>query len=45
MTWRVLIIEDEPELQMVLRDNLQLEGYAVLSAESGELGVDSARSR
>ena len=32
MTWRVLIIEDEPELQMVLRDNLKLEGYSVLSA-------------
>ncbi len=42
MTWRVLIIEDEPELQMVLRDNLQLEGYAVRSAESGELGVELA---
>lgn len=42
MTWRVLIVEDEPELQMVLRDNLEIEGYVVLSAESGELGVELA---
>jgi DNA-binding response OmpR family regulator len=40
MPWRVLIVEDEPELVTVLRDNLELEGYAVISATTGEEGLD-----
>ena len=42
MTWRVLIVEDEPELQILLRRNLEMEGYEVLSAETGEGGVEIA---
>jgi DNA-binding response OmpR family regulator len=40
MAYRILVIEDEPEMQVMLRDNLQYEGYCVLSAETGELGLE-----
>jgi DNA-binding response OmpR family regulator len=43
---RVLIIEDEPDLAMGLRDNLQFEGYQVVVAADGEAGLRAAqRSR
>lgn len=42
MRHRVLVIEDEPEMQMILRDNLEVEGYQVLPAETGEEGVGIA---
>jgi two-component system alkaline phosphatase synthesis response regulator PhoP len=37
---RILIAEDEPDMRMGLRDNLQFEGYEVLEAEDG---VDALR--
>jgi DNA-binding response OmpR family regulator len=40
MAYRILVIEDEPEMQVMLRDNLRYEGYDVISAETGELGLD-----
>ncbi|MGH9346704.1 MAG: response regulator transcription factor [Vicinamibacterales bacterium] len=40
MAYRILVIEDEPEMQVMLRDNLRYEGYDVLSAETGELGLE-----
>jgi DNA-binding response OmpR family regulator len=40
MPHRILIIEDEPEMQVMLRDNLRYEGYDVTSAETGELGLE-----
>jgi DNA-binding response OmpR family regulator len=36
---RVLVIEDELELQVVLRDNLEYEGFEVIIAPTGEEGV------
>jgi DNA-binding response OmpR family regulator len=36
---RVLLVEDEPEMRLILRDNLEFEGYQVLVAETGEDGV------
>ena len=36
---RVLVVEDEPEMAMILRDNLEFEGYQVLVAETGEQGL------
>ena len=32
MTPRVLTVEDEPDLRLILQDNLEFEGYEVLSA-------------
>lgn len=36
---RILIIEDEPAMQLGLRDNLEIESYAVDSANDGEAGL------
>ena len=42
MSHRVLCVEDESQMQTVLEDNLQYEGYEVLSAQTGELAVELA---
>ena len=39
---KVLIIEDEPDMAMGLRDNLEFEGFEVLTAASGEAGIQLA---
>ncbi|MEO8681512.1 MAG: response regulator transcription factor [Vicinamibacterales bacterium] len=36
---RVLVIEDDPELLEALKDNLEAEGYDVMTARDGEQGV------
>ena len=36
---RILIIEDEPDMVMGLQDNLQYEGYEVLTAAEGDSGI------
>jgi two-component system alkaline phosphatase synthesis response regulator PhoP len=40
---RILIAEDEPDMAMGLRDNLQFEGYDVLVATDGEEAVEMAK--
>jgi DNA-binding response OmpR family regulator len=39
---RVLIIEDERDLVLGLKDNLEFEGYQVAAAYDGEAGVEAA---
>lgn len=39
---RILIIEDEPDLALGLRNNLEYEGYEVLTAQEGEQGLNLA---
>lgn len=39
---RVLIIEDEPAMQLGLRDTCEYEGYDVLVAPDGETGIQQA---
>ena len=39
---KILIVEDEPEMVVGLRDNFTFEGYQVLVAHDGEAGVESA---
>lgn len=41
---RILIVEDEPDMAMGLRDNLQFEGYEVLTAADGEQAVAIAKT-
>ena len=41
---RVLVIEDDPSIMLGLRINLEAEGYHVLEAGDGELGLAMARS-
>lgn len=36
MSRTVLVVDDEPALRMVMRTRLQLSGYRVLEAETGE---------
>jgi DNA-binding response OmpR family regulator len=39
---RILVIEDEPQMLLGLRDNLELEGYEVQTAADGEQGLIKA---
>ena len=39
---KVLIVEDEPDMVMGLKDNLEIEGYQVLTATDGLAGLDVA---
>ncbi len=43
MAYRVLIVEDEVTLQETLEYNLQHQGYEVLKAEDGYVGLEMAR--
>jgi two-component system, OmpR family, phosphate regulon response regulator OmpR len=45
MVPRVLTVEDEPDLRLILQDNLEFEGYEVLSASTGEEGLDLALAK
>ena len=42
MAERILVVEDEPDMAMGLRDNLEFEGYEVHTAETGEDGLELA---
>ncbi|MBW8863138.1 MAG: response regulator transcription factor [Acidobacteria bacterium] len=44
VTKRILVIEDEPQMLLGLRDNLELEGYEVVTASDGEDGLAKAIS-
>lgn len=39
---RILVAEDEPDMAMGLRENLQFEGYEVLEASDGEQALEIA---
>jgi DNA-binding response OmpR family regulator len=39
---RILIVEDEPDMALGLRDNFEFEGYAVSVARDGEEGLNQA---
>ncbi len=39
---KILIVEDEPDMVLGLRDNFELEGYAVIVARDGEEGLKKA---
>lgn len=41
---KVLIIEDEEVLRNVLAKKLEKEGYEVITAENGEIGMDKIRN-
>lgn len=40
---KILIVEDEPAMQLGLKDNLEFEGYTVDIAGDGELGLEMIR--
>jgi DNA-binding response OmpR family regulator len=39
---RVLVIDDEPDVLLLCRVNLEFEGFDVLEAGDGEQGIDAA---
>lgn len=41
----ILVIEDEPEMQRGLRDNLEFEGYTVHVVGDGKKGLETIRSK
>lgn len=41
---RILVIDDEPDVLMLCRVNLELAGHEVVEAGSGEAGLELARS-
>jgi len=43
MKTTILIVEDEPDMAMGLKDNLEFEGYDVLTASTGEKGLEAAQ--
>ena len=40
MSYSILIVEDEPNMRLGLKDNLEFEGYSVDLAEDGAEGLD-----
>jgi two-component system alkaline phosphatase synthesis response regulator PhoP len=41
---RILVIEDEPDMVLGLKDNFEFEGYEVVTAADGATGLDRARA-
>ncbi|HSB60592.1 MAG TPA: response regulator transcription factor [Vicinamibacteria bacterium] len=41
---KILIVEDEPDMVLGLKDNFEFEGYEVLTAADGQAGLERARS-
>ena len=40
---RILVVDDEPPIQRILRRNLQVSGYEVLVAENGKQAIEMVR--
>jgi two-component system alkaline phosphatase synthesis response regulator PhoP len=41
---RILVVEDEPDMVLGLKDNFEFEGYEVVTASDGAAGLERARS-
>jgi DNA-binding response OmpR family regulator len=41
---RILVIEDEPDMVLGLKDNFEFEGYEVVTAADGATGLERARA-
>src|SRR5271169_2370754 len=41
---KILIIEDEPDMVLGLKDNFEFEGYEVITAPDGATGLERARA-
>jgi DNA-binding response OmpR family regulator len=44
MAWTVLVVDDDPVIQNLLRVNFEMEGYDVIVAGDGVEGLERARS-
>jgi DNA-binding response OmpR family regulator len=43
-TPRILVVDDQPDIRLMCRVNLHLEGYEVLEAADGDAGLQLVRS-
>ncbi|HEX6740098.1 MAG TPA: response regulator transcription factor [Vicinamibacteria bacterium] len=43
-TQKILIVEDEPDMVLGLKDNFEFEGYEVVTASDGQAGLERARN-
>jgi two-component system alkaline phosphatase synthesis response regulator PhoP len=41
---KILIVEDEPDMVLGLKDNFEFEGYEVITAGDGQAGLEQARA-
>ncbi len=41
---KILIVEDEPDMVLGLKDNFEFEGYEVATASDGQAGLEQARA-
>jgi len=41
---RILVVDDQPDIRLMCRVNLQLEGYEVIEAGDGEAGLETVRN-
>jgi two-component system alkaline phosphatase synthesis response regulator PhoP len=41
---KILVVEDEPDMILGLRDNFEFEGYEVVTASDGAAGLEKART-
>lgn len=42
---KILIVEDEPDMALGLKDNFEFEGYEVMTAADGATGLERARAQ
>ncbi|MEM7107526.1 MAG: response regulator transcription factor [Bacteroidota bacterium] len=42
--YKILIVEDEPAMQLGLKDNLEFEGYSVETASEGDSGLEKVNT-
>jgi DNA-binding response OmpR family regulator len=45
MAKKILIVDDEPKIVMMVKNRLEASGYEVLTASDGQEGLDKARSQ
>jgi DNA-binding response OmpR family regulator len=45
MSYRILIVDDEPNMRLGLKDNLEFEGYTVETKDDGAQGLEAIQSK
>ena len=43
MGWRILIVEDNPQNRLLVKDVLEFHGYEIMEAEDGQAGIEMAK--
>jgi len=42
---RILIVEDNPQNRLLVKDILEIHGYEILEVENGQAGIESAKTQ